>query len=183
VDILDDEQELLDSLQDYLSDTFEVTCYDKPENLLKNYEERAQADVVVCDIRMPKMNGHEIVKKLRQKYQDLPIIMISGFAEKPDVIKALNSHVDAFIEKPFSLGDLEEYLIDQYSLKQRHENMKHQLELQKHINTCYKKLLELSGFRHEKTRYFDYNDYKEADLILDILEKLEKDAAKTDKQP
>jgi len=146
VDILDDEQEILTSLQDYMGDNFFVNCFSDSEVLLAKYKLGRTADILICDIHMPKMNGHKVIRKIRKAGFNLPIIMISGFAEKPDLITALSAQVDAFIEKPFSLGELESLVIDQYSIHEKYIAANKRAEKLKHMRTYYQYLLKRIGF-------------------------------------
>ncbi|MEJ2053420.1 MAG: ATPase, T2SS/T4P/T4SS family, partial [Calditrichaceae bacterium] len=59
-------------------------------------------DLIVLDVMMPRMDGYEVCKKLREsdKYADLPIIMLTSLDGKEDILKAFNMGVDDFISKP-----------------------------------------------------------------------------------
>jgi len=67
--------------------------------LLKN-----QVDLVLLDWNMPKLNGLELVKKLRamEQFQNLPIIMITSEAAKYNVIEAIKEGVNDYLVKPVS---------------------------------------------------------------------------------
>ena len=70
--------------------------------------------VVITDWNMPEMNGLEHVKKIRaeQKYEDMPIIMVTTEGGKAEVITALKSGVNNYIVKPFTPQVLKEKLED-----------------------------------------------------------------------
>ena len=70
--------------------------------------------VVITDWNMPEMNGLELVKKIRaeQKYEDMPIIMVTTEGGKAEVITALKSGVNNYIVKPFTPQVLKEKLED-----------------------------------------------------------------------
>jgi CheY-like chemotaxis protein len=63
-------------------------------------------DLVLSDYLMPGMNGIELVKKIRQHYSSLPVILMTAYGEKELVIEALRNRCDSFIEKPFTLDQL-----------------------------------------------------------------------------
>ncbi|WP_281526776.1 response regulator, partial [Campylobacter avium] len=69
---------------------------------------------VITDWNMPEMNGLELVKKIRaeQKYEDMPIIMVTTEGGKAEVITALKSGVNNYIVKPFTPQVLKEKLED-----------------------------------------------------------------------
>jgi two-component system response regulator FixJ len=56
---------------------------------------------VVTDIRMPQMNGLELVARLREAGVDLPVIVITGHGDLPLAIEAMRAGVVDFLEKPF----------------------------------------------------------------------------------
>jgi two-component system response regulator FixJ len=56
---------------------------------------------IVTDIRMPEMNGLELVRHLRQAGVDLPVIVITGHGDLPLAIAAMRAGVIDFLEKPF----------------------------------------------------------------------------------
>ena len=68
--------------------------------------------IVITDWNMPNMNGLEFVKKIRaeQKYDDMPIIMVTTEGGKAEVITALKAGVNNYIVKPFTPQVLKEKL-------------------------------------------------------------------------
>ncbi len=71
-------------------------------------------DVLITDWNMPEMNGLELVKKVRaeDKYEDMPIIMVTTEGGKAEVIVALKAGVNNYIVKPFTPAVLKEKLED-----------------------------------------------------------------------
>ncbi|HIP47133.1 MAG TPA: response regulator [Campylobacterales bacterium] len=69
-------------------------------------------DILVTDWNMPVMNGLELVQKVRaeEKYNDLPIIMVTTEGGKTEVITALKAGVNNYIVKPFTPQVLQEKL-------------------------------------------------------------------------
>jgi len=80
----------------------------------KTLEENSDVDVLVTDWNMPEMNGLELVKKVRSenKYEDMPIIMVTTEGGKAEVITALKAGVNNYIVKPFTPQVLKEKLED-----------------------------------------------------------------------
>jgi two-component system response regulator ChvI len=60
-----------------------------------------QPDLVILDIRMPQMDGIELLRRLRQK-SEVPIIVVTSKTEEIDELLALRIGADDFIRKPFS---------------------------------------------------------------------------------
>jgi len=74
--------------------------------------ENADIDILVTDWNMPEMNGLELVQKVRaeEKYEDMPIIMITTEGGKTEVVTALKAGVNNYIVKPFTPQVLKEKL-------------------------------------------------------------------------
>lgn len=63
-------------------------------------------DVIVLDIMMPKMDGLEVLKKLREHAVAIPVLMLTAKAEIKDRITGLDTGADDYLTKPFSTGEL-----------------------------------------------------------------------------
>jgi len=76
--------------------------------MLKN----ASYDLVITDLNMPKMDGQQLLKSIRndQKLKDTPVIMVTCENDKKKVQQALLEKVSGFILKPFNLQTLEKQL-------------------------------------------------------------------------
>jgi len=59
-------------------------------------------DLVLADVMMPKMTGYELIKKLRQENNNIPVIIISAKSMDNDRILGLNIGADCYITKPFN---------------------------------------------------------------------------------
>jgi len=66
--------------------------------------------MVITDLRMPEMSGSELLKNIKKKYPDLPVLVISGYnlAEEEDTLMA--TLADGFINMPFKMVDIESIL-------------------------------------------------------------------------
>lgn len=67
---------------------------------------RGRFDLVICDVVMPGLDGHEFLRAAREGGLQIPFIMMSGEAERQDIIAALRGGVADFLLKPFSRVDL-----------------------------------------------------------------------------
>ena len=61
--------------------------------------------LVVLDVMMPRMNGWETCKRIRQ-YSDVPIIMLTALGQETDKVRGLELGADDYVTKPFSLAEL-----------------------------------------------------------------------------
>ena len=99
--VVDDEQEIADLLELYLiSDGYQVI---KSEDALEGLAimEREKSDLVLLDIMMPKMDGLEMCRKIREKH-NVPIIMVSAKTQDLDKIVGLTTGADDYVTKPFT---------------------------------------------------------------------------------
>src|SRR5258708_12004071 len=70
--------------------------------LLREYE----FDAVVLDVMLPKMNGFELAKKLREKRISTPVLMLTAKDSVPDVVRGLDAGGDDYLTKPFTFNEL-----------------------------------------------------------------------------
>lgn len=62
---------------------------------------REKPDVVLLDISMPRMNGYDVLKAIRQ-VSDVPVLMLTGRGDDVDQVRGLESGADDYVAKPFS---------------------------------------------------------------------------------
>jgi DNA-binding response OmpR family regulator len=63
-------------------------------------------DLIILDIMLPKINGYEICRLIRQEKLEMPIIMLTAKGEESDIILGLNLGADDYVTKPFSPKEL-----------------------------------------------------------------------------
>jgi DNA-binding response OmpR family regulator len=70
--------------------------------------EKQEVDLIITDLYMPNLNGHEVVAKLRIERQvKTPILILSAAGDEDNVLKAFEIGADDFMVKPFSLVELQ----------------------------------------------------------------------------
>ena len=67
---------------------------------------REEVDVVLTDVMMPQMNGLDLLRAIKERTPDQPVIVMTGYADKEVVLKALKADADDFISKPINLLQL-----------------------------------------------------------------------------
>jgi DNA-binding response OmpR family regulator len=93
-----------------LRDNFEfkgcqvVTAADGEKGL--NAALNAKPDLILLDIMLPKINGYEICRLIREQKLDMPIIMLTAKGEESDIVLGLNLGADDYVTKPFSIKEL-----------------------------------------------------------------------------
>jgi len=83
---------------------YEVLSASDGEECIKIFEQELP-DLVLLDIMMPKMDGFEVCKKIRE-WSNVPIIMLSARDNEMDKVKCLDAGADDYLTKPFSLKEL-----------------------------------------------------------------------------
>ncbi|HRK08749.1 MAG TPA: response regulator [Pseudobdellovibrionaceae bacterium] len=104
--IVDDDELFRDALEKNLRGIgFEVSSAENGRLALESMKQ-TQFDVIVSDIRMPEMDGIELLRAIRSNSQ-LPVILMTGFADIMETHSAHQLGANEFIAKPFSRSDLE----------------------------------------------------------------------------
>jgi DNA-binding NtrC family response regulator len=103
--IVDDEQIVIRSCQRILADDYEIdTAHDGLEALKKVHENGY--DVLILDIKMPKMDGMELLQRVKEARPDIDVIMITGLHEIETAVKAMKMGAFDYLPKPFEPEEL-----------------------------------------------------------------------------
>jgi DNA-binding response OmpR family regulator len=104
--IIDDEPEMIRGLEDNLR--FEgyqtLSATNGADGL--DLALREGPDLVLLDIMMPRLSGWDVLRGLRAKQRDLPVIMLTARGEEVDRVLGLELGADDYVTKPFSLREL-----------------------------------------------------------------------------
>jgi two-component system response regulator ChvI len=99
--LVDDDRDVLALIANTLeSEGYHVVSYPDGPAALNGFK-TVQPDLAILDIRMPQMDGVELLRRLRQK-SDVPVIFLTGRQEETDELLGLRIGADDFIRKPFS---------------------------------------------------------------------------------
>ena len=99
--VADDEKEIRDLLEIYLLNEGYKVVKAKDGQEALDIMENEEIDLLVLDIMMPKLNGIEVCKKIRQT-KNTPILMLSAKSEDMDKIQGLMTGADDYMTKPFN---------------------------------------------------------------------------------
>jgi two-component system alkaline phosphatase synthesis response regulator PhoP len=106
--VVDDEADIVSTIQYRLEFCeFEViTATNGKEGLEKAANEKP--DLILLDISMPVMNGHEMLERLKNSpdLKDIPVIMLTAYSDAKDVTKAADLGIVDYITKPFDFTEL-----------------------------------------------------------------------------
>ncbi len=106
--VVDDEPNIVQTLQDRLEmNEYEVVTAGNGREGLEKFEEE-QPDVILLDVIMPIMDGHEMLEALRKRPrgQDVSVIMLTARSQTQDIARANACGIDDYIVKPFDLSEL-----------------------------------------------------------------------------
>ncbi len=101
VSVVDDDEQVRESLAALIqSMNLEVECYASGREFLDGYSAN-QPGCVVLDLKMPQLNGLEVIEELAARHADVPVIMISGHGDIPAAVAAIKAGAVDFLEKPY----------------------------------------------------------------------------------
>ena len=101
--IVEDEDMIREGISDYLSDCgYETIQATDGLEALEQFSNH-QVALVLLDIQMPKLNGLEVLSKIRKSSQ-VPVLMLTAFQDEEYKMSAFAALADGYLEKPFSLS-------------------------------------------------------------------------------
>ena len=135
--VIDDEQDVRDALRMLIKSVgLPVETFESALEFLDDYE-LDQPGCIVADIRMPGMSGLDLQQKLNAMGALIPVIIISGHADVPTAVRAIQDGAVDLLEKPFS----DQLLLDkiQNAIRKDHESRVSHAE-QSHLLRLYDSL-------------------------------------------
>jgi len=104
--VIDDEPVVLNSCRKVLEeDGFDVYLVPSADEALKAMKKKV-FDLLLVDVKMPKHNGIYLMQKVKEKWPDVPIIVMSGYPTSDTITDGAKMGADAFIAKPFTPDEL-----------------------------------------------------------------------------
>lgn len=105
--LVDDDQGICDTLLKILTKRgYEVTLFTSGINALKSIQ-KSRYDILLTDLKMPEMNGIELLKKARIIDPELGVIIMTGFGEITSYLEAMDLGAAEYLNKPIKSDDLE----------------------------------------------------------------------------
>ena len=141
--IVDDDSTMLKFFKIHLNKFFShVAVVENGKAALDSMKERP-TDLVLTDVRMPKIDGIELLKKIRKLYPEIPVLLISG-EPMSDEQQNIVSTADGFLTKPFSVDELNEYITSgvdlRYAMKELATHLKDPKKIREAIMSGPKEL-------------------------------------------
>jgi DNA-binding NtrC family response regulator len=129
--LIDDERPLREAIAERLGDHgFHVVQADSGEAALERLAEFA-FDIVVTDLRLPGLDGRQVLEAAIERYPDIIAIVITGFGTVKDAVEAIKQGAADFITKPFQFDALLHVLrsaLEQRRLRSENDYLRSQLE-------------------------------------------------------
>lgn len=110
--VVDNHQNILELLSNLLQMyKYQTFCALDTQSALKLLDEE-KVDCVVTDVEMPKPNGFDLLNEIKNRYPQLPVIMISSYANPKMEKQAHANGASGFTGKPFSIETLQKMIVD-----------------------------------------------------------------------
>ncbi len=103
--IVDDEEIIREFLMEVLGEDYQVTTACDGDEAIKRIRQ-GKYDLIITDLKMPRVSGEEVVKFARQQDPDYRVVVISGYSTLFSVSDSAKCGACAFLSKPFSISDL-----------------------------------------------------------------------------
>ncbi|RJP18259.1 MAG: sigma-54-dependent Fis family transcriptional regulator [Candidatus Abyssobacteria bacterium SURF_5] len=104
--VVDDEVKMRRVLQLFFEDSGYVV--DQAENGEEALQEldSSRPDLVICDMRMPRMNGMELLRRIKLKSPELPVILMTAYGEVKTAVEAMKLGAESYVTKPLDMEEL-----------------------------------------------------------------------------
>ncbi|MEW6060753.1 MAG: response regulator [Bacteroidota bacterium] len=104
--VVDDEDALRNVLSSELqSEGYSVMSAADGDEAIATLQQKS-FDLVLLDIKMPRVDGFEVLKFIKEKYPKTKVIMLTGFADLKNAIESKKLGAEDFVSKPYDLVDL-----------------------------------------------------------------------------
>ena len=103
--IVDDEEIIRDFLFEVLSEDYQISVASDGDEAIEQLQ-ATSFDLIITDLKMPRVSGEEVVKYARDNDPDSKVIVISGYSSLYTVSQSVNRGACAFLSKPFSIKEL-----------------------------------------------------------------------------
>ncbi|MDD5154134.1 MAG: sigma-54 dependent transcriptional regulator [Thermodesulfobacteriota bacterium] len=128
--IVDDEKNYLIVLKELLSEeNYEVVTAENAPQALEIFKE-SDFDLVLTDMKMPNMDGIELLENIRSVNSEIPVIVMTAYATVEKAVKAMKKGAFDYVTKPFQNEELKitvRKAIDLYKLRRENLNLRHEV--------------------------------------------------------
>lgn len=104
--VVDDELLIRDLLYDFFTTKdWDITVAEGGQKAI-DYLKNQEFDIVLTDLKMPDIDGMDLTGRIRNLYQDIPVVIMTGYPSLETALEALRFKVDDYIIKPFNVNQL-----------------------------------------------------------------------------
>lgn len=145
--VVDDERSIRNTLQEILAyEKYEVVVAEDGFEAIEKMEQ-GPYEVILCDVKMPKMDGIELLEKLKARDPDVTVVMISGHGTIDTAVEAIKKGAYDFISKPLDLNRL---LITIRNAMDKTQLVSETRVLKRKVSKTYDMIGESDAIRHIK---------------------------------
>ena len=103
--IADDDEAIRLILEESLSSSgFKTKSFSSADDLIKSLD-KSEPDLIITDVQMPGMLGYDLLKHINNNFEDLPVIVMTAFADMQAAVESFGGGAFEYIPKPFDLED------------------------------------------------------------------------------
>lgn len=115
--IVDDEPDIREIMRSHVATVIEADMHEASNGAEAIIQIKQQDfDLIICDIRMPKLSGIELLDWLRNQNRMTPFAIITSFNDRPLILEAITHGASKILSKPFQMTDIKQ-LIEELLLK------------------------------------------------------------------
>lgn len=108
--VVDDDQTLLKFFKIHLNKFFSRVVVVKSAKEALDAMKEKEIDLVLSDIRMPRVSGLSLLKKIRNQDASIPVYLISGALLTEEQMEEISEVADGFLKKPFSVDEIQDFI-------------------------------------------------------------------------
>jgi DNA-binding NtrC family response regulator len=104
--VIDDEESPRESMRFILKDRYDVTLTESGPSGLEALGKNGPFDVVLLDMKMPQMDGLEVLSKILQFSPTMPVVMVTAITEAKPAVQAMKMGAADYLNKPFDVDEI-----------------------------------------------------------------------------
>lgn len=139
--VVDDDPDFLRVLGLWLeSEGHQVVTFDHPADLQKQLDKRLP-DLLISDLRMPEIDGMELLEWVQECEPDLPVLLLTAHGSIPNAVAAMRGNAFAYLAKPFRYEELQEQMqaaLEQWQDKQESRRLRAAIRQQANQSLLYR---------------------------------------------
>jgi len=149
--VVNDETNVRKALTEILEDEYVIVTAEEGKEVIEKIEQ-GKPDLLIFDLKLPEIEGLQIIKKIKEIYPHLPVIVTSAIAEIKTVVEAMRLGAEEYLIKPFHLEELKRAV---GQILGKNTTIDLPLEIKMLITELSKKMVEKEAKLEEASQYFE----------------------------